>query len=113
MVSVDDTLGELQIGGDGFLLPMEEDHFRSILGRDGRAFAFSPGGDQVSRPDNCRVDGYLHDTIRAMEPQAGSSAKSSHLEADGAVEAESGDGHPRAVECLIFQSLVYDTQKER
>ena len=39
----DETLRELKIGGGGFLLPAEEDRFRRMLGRHGKAFAFSPG----------------------------------------------------------------------
>ena len=38
----DETLRELKIGGGGFLLPAEEDRFRRMLGRHGKAFAFSP-----------------------------------------------------------------------
>ena len=38
----DKTLWELKIGGGGFLLPAEKDHFRRMLRRHGRAFAFSP-----------------------------------------------------------------------
>ena len=38
----DITLRELKIGGGGFLLPAEEDRFRRMLGRHGKAFAFSP-----------------------------------------------------------------------
>jgi hypothetical protein len=38
----DDTLRELKVGGGGFLLPAEEDRFRRMLGRHGKAFAFSP-----------------------------------------------------------------------
>ena len=38
----DITLRELKIGGDGSLLPAEEDRFRRMLGRHGKAFAFSP-----------------------------------------------------------------------
>ena len=37
------TLRELKIGGGGFLLPAEEDRFRRMLERHGKAFAFSPG----------------------------------------------------------------------
>ena len=36
------TLGELKIGGGGFLLPTEEDRFRSMLEGHGKAFAFTP-----------------------------------------------------------------------
>jgi hypothetical protein len=39
----DETLRELKVGGGGFLLPAEEDRFRRVLGRHGKAFAFSPG----------------------------------------------------------------------
>jgi hypothetical protein len=39
----DETLRELKVGGGGFLLPAEEDRFRRMLGRHGKAFAFSPG----------------------------------------------------------------------
>ena len=35
-------LRELKIGGGGFLLPAEEDRFRGMLRRHGKAFAFSP-----------------------------------------------------------------------
>jgi hypothetical protein len=35
------TLRELKVGGGGFLLPVEEDRFRRMLGRHGKAFAFS------------------------------------------------------------------------
>mgnify|MGYP000603758500 CR=1 FL=1 len=38
----DITLRELKIGGGGFLLLAEEDRFREMLGRHGKAFAFSP-----------------------------------------------------------------------
>jgi hypothetical protein len=38
----DKTLQELKVGGGGFLLPAEEDRFRRMLGRHGKAFAFSP-----------------------------------------------------------------------
>ena len=38
----DETFRELKIGGGGFLLPAEEDRFRRMLGRHGKAFAFSP-----------------------------------------------------------------------
>ena len=38
----DITLRQLKIGGGGFLLPAEEDRFRRMLGRHGKAFAFSP-----------------------------------------------------------------------
>jgi hypothetical protein len=38
----DVTLRELKVGGGGFLLPVEEDRFRRMLGRHGKAFAFSP-----------------------------------------------------------------------
>ena len=38
-----ETLRELKLGGGGFLLPAEEDRFRRMLGRHGKAFAFSPG----------------------------------------------------------------------
>ena len=37
----DITLRELKVGGGGFLLPAEEDWFRRMLGRHGKAFAFS------------------------------------------------------------------------
>ena len=39
----DKTLRELKIGGDGFLLPAEEDRFKRMLEMHGKAFAFSPG----------------------------------------------------------------------
>ena len=35
-------LRELKIGRGGFLLPAEEDRFRRMLGKHGKAFAFSP-----------------------------------------------------------------------
>ena len=38
---IDITLRRLKIGGGGFLLPAEEDRFRRMLGRHGKAFAFS------------------------------------------------------------------------
>ena len=38
----DGTLRELKIGGGGFLLSAEEERFRRMLGRHGKAFAFSP-----------------------------------------------------------------------
>jgi hypothetical protein len=38
----DEMLRELKVGGGGFLLPAEEDRFRRMLGRHGKAFAFSP-----------------------------------------------------------------------
>ena len=38
----DRTLRELKIGGGGFLPPAEEDQFRRMLRRHGKAFAFSP-----------------------------------------------------------------------
>ena len=38
----DKTLRELKIGGGGFLLPAEEDRFRRMLERHGKAFAFAP-----------------------------------------------------------------------
>ena len=38
----DKTLRELKIGGGGFLLPAEEDRFRRMLERHGKAFAFTP-----------------------------------------------------------------------
>ena len=37
----DITLRELKISGSGFLLLVEEDRFRRMLGRHGKAFAFS------------------------------------------------------------------------
>ena len=40
---IDKTLRELKIGGGGFLLPAEEDRFRRMLEKHGKAFAFSPG----------------------------------------------------------------------
>ena len=48
-----------------------------------------------------------------MESQADSGTKSSHPEVDGAVEAESGDGHSRTVECPIFEPMVYHTEEKR
>ena len=39
----DKTLHELKIGQGGFLLPTDEDRFRRMLERHGKAFAFSPG----------------------------------------------------------------------
>jgi hypothetical protein len=39
---IDKTLRELKVCGDGFLLPAEEDRFWRMLGRHGKAFAFSP-----------------------------------------------------------------------
>ena len=38
----DRRLRELKIGGGGVLLQAEEDRFRRMLGRHGKAFAFSP-----------------------------------------------------------------------
>ena len=38
----DITLRELKVGVGGFLLPAEEERFRRMLGRHGKAFAFSP-----------------------------------------------------------------------
>jgi hypothetical protein len=38
----DNTLWELKVGGGGFLLPAEEVRFQRMLGRHGKAFAFSP-----------------------------------------------------------------------
>jgi hypothetical protein len=38
----DEMLRELKVGEGGFLLPAEEDRFRRMLGRHGKAFAFSP-----------------------------------------------------------------------
>ena len=38
----DIMLQELKIDGGGFLLPVEEDWFRGMLGRHRKAFAFSP-----------------------------------------------------------------------
>ena len=38
----DKTVQGLNIGGGGFLLPAEEDRFRRMLGRHGKAFTFSP-----------------------------------------------------------------------
>ena len=38
----DRTLRELKIGWGSFLLPAEEDRFRRMIGRHGKAFAFSP-----------------------------------------------------------------------
>ena len=39
----DKTLQELKIGRGGFLLPTDEDRFKRMLERHGKAFAFSPG----------------------------------------------------------------------
>jgi hypothetical protein len=36
------TLRELKVGGGGFLPPAEEEQFRRMLGRHGKAFTFSP-----------------------------------------------------------------------
>ena len=38
-----ETLRELKVGGGGFFLPVEENRFRRMLARHGKAFAFSPG----------------------------------------------------------------------
>ena len=38
----DITLRDLKVGGGGFLLPTEEKRFWKMLGRHGKAFAFSP-----------------------------------------------------------------------
>ena len=38
----DETLRELKISGGGFLLPAEEDRFRRMLERHGKAFTFTP-----------------------------------------------------------------------
>ena len=35
-------LRQLKVVGGGFILPAEEDRFRRILGRHGKAFGFSP-----------------------------------------------------------------------
>ena len=39
---IDEMLQELKIGRGGFLLPVEENQFRRMLERLGKAFAFSP-----------------------------------------------------------------------
>jgi hypothetical protein len=38
----EETRRKLQVGQEGFLLPKEEECFRSMLERNGKAFAFSP-----------------------------------------------------------------------
>ena len=59
-------------------------------------------------------DGFLHDkgTACAMESQADTNTQSSHPKVDGVAEAEGGDGHPRAVECPVFKSVVYRAEEE-
>ena len=83
-----------------------------MLGRHGRAFAFLPG--EIGCVDPTIVESMVIFIVpRVVEPQTDPGAVSSHPEVDGVVDAESGDGHPRVVECPVFKSVVYGPKEER